>query len=158
MGLVPDLWFEDFAVGQRFATRGATLSEAQILDFALQWDPQPFHIDKLAAARSPYGGLIASGFQTLLVAFRLLYQERIINAASMGAPGIDEMRWHLPVRPDDTIRVEGEVVEVRASRTRPDRGTVTILYSVFNQHGQRVMSFRVPHMLRRRPAEGTAGD
>lgn len=158
MGLVPDLWFEDFAVGQRFATRGATLSEGQILDFALQWDPQPFHIDKLAAARGPYGGLIASGFQTLCVAFRLLYQERVINAASMGAPGIDEMRWHLPVRPDDTIRVEGEVVEVRPSKSRPDRGTVTIAYSVFNQHGDLVMSFRVPHMMRRRPADGTARD
>lgn len=158
MALVKDLWFEDFAVGQRFQTRGATLSEAQILDFALQWDPQPFHIDKLAAARSPYGGLIASGFQTLCVAFRLVYQERIINAASLGAPGIDEMRWHLPVRPDDTIRVEGEVVEVRPSRSRPDRGTVTIAYTVVNQHGDKVMSFRIPHILRCRPAEGTAED
>lgn len=151
MGLVPDLWFEDFAVGQRFTTRGATLSEAQILEFALQWDPQPFHLDKIAAARSPYGGLIASGFQTLLVAFRLLYQERVINAASLGAPGIDEMRWHVPVRPGDTLRVEGEVVEVRPSRSRADRGTVTIQYSVFNQHGEKVMSFRVPHLMRRRP-------
>lgn len=76
----------------------------------------------------------------------------------MGAPGIDEMRWHLPVRPDDTIRVEGEVVAVRASKSRPDRGTVTIACSVINQHGEQVMSFRIPHLLRRRPAAEAAGN
>ncbi len=150
-----DLWLEDFEVGRVFTTRGCTLSEAQILDFAWQHDPQPFHIDREAAATGPYGGLIASGFQTLLVAFRLFYQEKVVNAASMGSPGMDELRWLAPVRPDDTIRVRAEVLEVRPSRSRPDRGTAVIAYAVLNQRDETVMTFKVTHILRRRP-EGTA--
>lgn len=145
-----DLWFDDFTPGQRFRTAGATLSEGQILDFAWSHDPQPFHIDREAAAASPYGGIIASGFQTLLVSFRLIYQERIINAASLGSPGLDELRWSRPVRPGDTLKVEAEVVEVRASTSKPDRGLVTIAYTVLNQHGEAVMTYRALHLLGRR--------
>ncbi len=151
-----DLWLEDFTVGRVFETRGCTLSEAQILDFAWAHDPQPFHIDKEAAASGPYGGLIASGFQTLLVAFRLFYQEKVINAASMGSPGMDELRWLVPVRPGDTIRVRAEVLEMRPSRSRPDRGTAVLAYAVINQRGETVMTFKVTHILRRRP-EASAG-
>ena len=100
------LYFEDFTPGSCFRTRGATLTEAQIIDFAWANDPQPFHINKQAAAESPYGGIIASGFQTLIVAFRLFYAENIMNAASMGSPGMDELKWLDPVRPDDTLHVE----------------------------------------------------
>lgn len=146
-----DLWFDDFAMGQRFVTAGCTLSEAQILEFGWAHDPQPFHIDREAAAAGPFGGLIGSGFQTLLVAFRLVYQERIINAASLGSPGLDELRWPRPVRPGDTLRVEGEVVEVRPSRGKPDRGLVVIAYTVRNQHGDTVMVFRALHLLLRHP-------
>jgi acyl dehydratase len=149
--MVPDLHFEDFTVGQRFRTRGATLSEPQILQFGWEHDPQPFHIDVEAARDGPYGGIIASGFHTLLVTFRLIYQERIINAGSMGAGGMDELRWLQPVRPGDTITVEGEVIETRASSSRPDRGFVTIAYVVTNQRGEPVMSFKTPHIIRRRP-------
>ncbi len=144
-----DLWLDDFRPGQRFTTEGATLSEAQIMAFAFEWDPQPFHIDKPAAAQSAYGGIIASGFQTLLVAFRLILQARIFNAASMGSPGMDEIRWLRPVRPDDTLRVEAEVLEVRPSKSRPDRGMVRIAYTVTNQHGEAVMTFTVTHILKR---------
>ncbi len=147
-----DLWLDDFRPGQRFKTEGATLSEGQIMAFAFEWDPQPFHIDKLAAAESPYGGIIASGFHTLLVAFRLILQERIFNAASMGSPGMEEIRWLLPVRPDDTLHVEAEVLEVRPSKSRPDRGTARIAYAVSNQHGETVMTFTVTHILRRAAA------
>lgn len=144
-----ELWFDDFAVGQRFKTAGATLSEAQILEFGWAHDPQPFHIDREAAAASPFGGLIASGFQTLLVSFRLVYQEGIINAASLGSPGLDELRWPRPVRPGDTLRVEGEVVEIRPSRSKPDRGLIVIAYTVTNQAAEPVMTFRAMHLLRR---------
>ena len=147
-----DWWFEDFAVGQRFATAGCTLSEAQILDFAWTYDPQPIHIDREAAAAGPFGGLIGSGFQTLLVAFRLVYQERIINAASLGSPGLDEIRWPRAVRPGDTLRVAAEVVEVRPSRSKPDRGLVIIAYTVHNQDEDVVMTFRAMHLLRRNPS------
>jgi acyl dehydratase len=146
-----DLWFEDFTPGRRFATAGCTLSEGQILDFAWSHDPQPFHIDKVAAEASPYGGIIASGFQTLLVSFRLVYQERIINAASLGSPGLDELRWLRPVRPGDTLKVAAEVLDSRPSSTKPDRGLVTIAYTVSNQAGEAVMTYRALHLLRRRP-------
>ncbi len=149
--MVADRYFDDFAVGQRFATAGCTLSEAQILDFALQWDPQPFHLDKTFAEAGPYGGLIASGFQTLLVSFRLWHAAGVVNAASIGSPGMDELRWTAPVRPGDTLRVEAEVVETKPSRSKPDQGTAVIAYAVVNQHDARVMTYRAVHLLRRRP-------
>ena len=146
-----ELYFEDFTPGRCFRTRGATLTEAQIIDFAWANDPQPFHINKQAAAESPYGGIIASGFQTLIVAFRLFYAENIMNAASMGSSGMDELKWLAPVRPDDTLHVEAEVMESRPSRSKSDRGTVRIAYTVFNQRDETVMHFITNHIFRRRP-------
>ncbi len=145
-----DLYFEDFAVGRRFKTKGMTLSEAQILDFAFTYDPQPFHVDLEAAREGPYEGLIASGFQTLLVAFRLFYQEKVINACSMGSPGMDKLRWLKPVRPGDTLRVEAEVLSARASQSKPDRGLATLTYEVFNQRGEVVMTFEILHLFQKR--------
>ena len=152
-----DLFLDDFHPGQRFTTGGCTLSEAQILAFAWAHDPQPFHIARQAAAASPYGGIIASGFQTLLVAFRLFYQEGIMNAASLGSPGMDELRWLKPVRPDDTICCHALVQEVRPSASRPDRGTAVIAYAVLNQLEETVMTWRISHIFRRRPAVIAAG-
>ena len=146
-----ELYFEDFTPGRCFRTRGATLTEAQIIDFAWANDPHPFHINKQAAAESPYGGIIASGFQTLIVAFRLFYAENIMNAASMGSPGMDELKWLAPVRPDDTLHVEAEVMESRPSRSKSDRGTVRIAYTVLNQRDETVMRFITNHIFRRRP-------
>jgi len=150
--MAKDLWFEDFTVGRRFETRGATLSEAQILDFAWQWDPQPFHIDVEASADWGYGGLIASGFHTLCVAFRLVVQARIFTAASLGSPGVDKLRWLRPVRPGDTLRAELEVLEARPSQSKPDRGLVTMLYRVFNQRREEVMRLEAVQILRRAPS------
>ena len=152
------LWFEDFTPGRRFATRGATLSESQILDFAWSYDPQPFHIDKEAAKDWGYGGLIASGFQTLAVTFRLVYQERLFDACSLGSPGMDELRWLKPVRPGDTLRAEVIVLEARVSQSKPDRGIVTFQYETLNQAGEVVMRFRAPQLLRRRPSILTGDD
>ena len=150
------LYFEDFEAGQTFETRGKTLTEASIIDFAWAHDPQPFHIDAEAAKASPYGGLIASGFQTHLVAFRLVYQENIWNTASMGSPGIDELRWLKPVRPGDTLRVVMEVKETRPSGSRTDRGYVRMFYAVLNQADDCVMSYYATHILRTR-ADAEAG-
>lgn len=151
---VSSRFLDDFAVGERFVSRGATLSEGQILDFAWQWDPQPFHLDREAAEAWNYGGLIASGFQTLLVGFRLFYQENIWNGSSLGSPGMDEVRWLKPVRPNDTIHTEAEVLEVRPSSSKPDRGVLRMRYEIVNQQGDAVMSFVALQMLRRRPSEG----
>lgn len=146
-------YFDDFVIGETFASRGATLSESQILDFALAYDPQPFHLDKLAAADGPFEGLIASGFQTLALAFRIFYQANVINHCSLGSPGMDELRWLRPVRPDDTIRVEAVVKDKRPSRSRADRGTLLMDYTVKNQKDEAVMTFTAIHILQRR-AEG----
>ncbi len=143
-------YFEDFRVGERFVSPGVTLSESQILDFALKYDPQPFHLDKEAAAELPYGGLIASGFQTLALGFRMFYQANVINACSLGSPGLDELRWRAPVRPGDTLHTEAEVVAARESRSRPDRGTVNMAYEVKNQTGEAVMTFTAIHIFRKR--------
>lgn len=146
------LYFEDFTPGRKFKTRGKTLTEAQIIDFAWQWDPQPFHVDAQAAANSQFGGIIGSGFQTLLIAFRLWFQENIMNACSMGSPGLDEIRWLTPVRPGDTLHVEAEVTESRESSSKPDRGYTKIHYSVVNQKGEVVMTYLANHIFARHPA------
>ncbi|MEO1192113.1 MAG: MaoC family dehydratase [Pseudomonadota bacterium] len=148
-----DLYFDDFTVGRSFKTPGATLSESQILDFAFAYDPQPFHLDKVAAEDWNYGGLIASGLQTLCVAFRLFLQARIVSACSLGSPGMDEMRWHMPVRPGDTIHVVATVEQSKPSSSKPDRGLIHMRYQVFNQKDEVVMSWLAMQILRKRPAE-----
>lgn len=144
------LHFEDFTVGRVFRSAGCTLTEAEIVSFALTYDPQPFHIDKEAAKDTPFGGLIASGFQTLALGFRLFYQTGAIAACSLGGAGVDELRWTAPVRPGDTLKVEVEVVEQRPSQSRPDRGRVRMLYRLLNQQGDCVASWIAHHILARR--------
>ena len=145
-----ELYFDDFEPEQVFNSKGVTLSESQILDFALLYDPQPFHLDKEAAAEGPFNGLIASGFQTLALAFRIFYQANVVNACSMGSPGLDELRWVRPVRPGDTLKVRATVKEKRPSRSKPDRGTMIMDYEVLNQLGEVVMTFTAIHILARR--------
>src|SRR5690554_6457154 len=149
--MAQDLWFEDFTVGRRFRTRGVTLSEAQILDFAWQWDPQPFHIDLEASSRWGYSGLIASGFHTLCAAFRMVVQGSVLTAARLGSPGMCKIGWLRPVRPGDTNQTELEVIDARISKSKPDRGIVTMLYRVWNQRGEEVMRLEAVQILRRRP-------
>lgn len=144
-------YFEDFAVGERFASAGATVSEDEIVAFARDYDPQPFHLDPDAAARSHFGGVIASGFQTMALAFRLFYEDGAIAACSMGSPGMDKVRWHRPVRPGDTIRTEVEVRGLRPSDSRADRGYATLAYTVLNQDDEIVLSFTCTQILARRP-------
>jgi acyl dehydratase len=142
-------YLDDLTPGQRFTSPGLTLSEAEIIDFAWRYDPQPFHLDANAAADSPYGGLIASGFQSLAICFRLFIQSGILAESSMGSPGIDELRWLAPVRPGDTLHSEIEVLEVRPSASKPDRGIARLRYQAVNQRHEAVLSFVVMHLLRR---------
>ncbi|MBV9523137.1 MAG: MaoC family dehydratase [Alphaproteobacteria bacterium] len=146
-----DRFLEDFAIGQRFVSPGVTVSESMILDFALRYDPQPFHLDAEAAKETFFGGLIASGFQTLALGFRMLLQLDLFGASSMGSPGIDELRWPRPVRPGDTIHGELEVAETTPSRSKPDRGILKTAVRIVNQRGEDVMTFKGMHLLRRRP-------
>ena len=145
-----DRYLDDFEIGERFVTRGATLTESMIIDFGLRYDPQPFHIDMEAARQSNYGGLIASGFQTLALGFRLVLETGIFRASSMGSPGFDELRWLRPVRPGDTLHTELEVLEKKPSASKPDRGILRVLYRIKNQKQEEVLTFRSMHLLKRR--------
>jgi acyl dehydratase len=144
------MYFDDFAPGDELASPGATITEAQIIDFALTFDPQPFHLDASAAAASPFGGLIASGFHTLAITFRLFWQTGALNEGSIGSPGIDEVRWLRPVRPGDTLRVVGKVLETRRSTSKPDRGIVRVQYTTSNQHGETVLTLIGNQLMRTR--------
>lgn len=143
-------FLDDLTPGQRFTSPGLTLTEAEIIDFAWRYDPQPFHLDANAAANSPYGGLIASGFQSLAICFRLFIQSGVLAESSLGSPGIDELRWLAPVRPGDTLHSEIEVLEVRPSNSKPDRGIARLKYQAVNQRGEAVLGFIVNHLLRRK--------
>lgn len=150
-----DLYFEDFTVGREFRTDGVTVTEGQIIEFALTFDPQPFHLDVEAAKQSIYGGLIASGFQTIALTFRLFAQTRALAVGSLGSPGVDEIRWLRPVRPGDTLRATVQVVEQRPSSSKPDRGLVRMHWITINQRGEPVLTMTSMQLVRRRaPAAG----
>jgi acyl dehydratase len=151
-GRAMTLWFEDMPVGFRYESSWRSLGEDEIIAFARQWDPQPFHIDREAAAASAYGGIIASGFHTLLTAFALSYETGPWAEASMGASGMERLRFLRPVRPGDRLRVEAEVIAARPSSSRPDRGRTVFRYTVFNQDGVPVLDYEAEHLLKRRPA------
>jgi len=145
------MFFDDLPKGFAFETGSRSLSEAEILDFARQWDRQPFHTDPEAAKESDYGGLIASGFQTMMVAFDLVLEQRVWNEALMGSPGLENVRWLRPVRPGDSLSVKAEVASSTPSQSRDDRGRTGIMYRVLNQRSEVVMTYQIIHILKRRP-------
>ncbi|MBL8806253.1 MAG: MaoC family dehydratase [Rhodospirillales bacterium] len=148
-----DYYLDELKIGDRFESGGYTFTESSIVDFAFAYDPQPFHIDADAARRSNYGGLIASGFHTLSVAFRLLYQTGFIKAASMGGPGMDELRWTRPVMVGDTIRSVGEVRGIVPSKSKPDRGILKLHLTALNQRDEPVMTTTFIILVKRRRGE-----
>ena len=150
-----DFYFEDLQVGQRYTSAGITLTESSMVDFALSYDPQPIHIDAHSAAAGPFGGLIASGIQTLALACRLIQLTKPWVRTCLGSPGIDELRWLKPVRAGDTLHVVTEIRDVRPSRSRPGRGTVLLHHQVVNQDGDVVMTFTIPEMVACRAAAAT---
>lgn len=145
-------YYEDYTAGEVIRAPGYLLTEAAMLDWALLYDPQPIHMDPAAANRSIYGGLIGSGWQVAAIAFRLLVQAGLLGEASLGSPGIDELRWTLPVRPGDTIYPEAVIADMRVSGSKPDRGLVTVAYTVRNQRGEVVFTMRGIQIIRRRPS------
>ncbi|HEX2436944.1 MAG TPA: MaoC family dehydratase [Methylomirabilota bacterium] len=146
------LYFEDFPPGDVRESPARHLTHDEIVAFASQFDPQPFHLDDAAARRSIYGGLLASGWHTCAIYMRLMWETFLKDTASLGSPGVDEIRWVKPVRPGDTLRVRFTVIEAIPSRSKPDRGIVRSLSEVFNQRGEIVMTMRGLGMFARRPA------
>lgn len=144
------LYFDDLSVGQRFTSSSATIGAADIKAFAEVFDPQPFHIDDDDARSSLFGGLVASGWHTAALTMRLNANGGLPLAGGIiGAGG--EINWPRPTRPGDTLHVESEVLELAPSRSRPDRGTATMLSRTINQHGEVVQTFKARLIVPRRP-------
>ena len=144
-------YFEDFAEGDRVVTQGITLTDANIIDYGLRFDPQPIHIDKIAAEQGFYNGLIASGWQVAALAFRLFWQSGFIYGGSLGSPGVDELRWLKPVRPGDTLTAWVECADKVPSKSRPAMGVIHEHWTAVNQNGELVMTSKGVNMVRRRP-------
>jgi acyl dehydratase len=143
-------YWEDFKVGEVEQIGGKRVDKEEIIAFAKQYDPQPFHVDEAAAKQSMYGGLIASGWHTCAMVMRMMCDAYMLHSASLGSPGIDNLKWLKPVRPGDTISARRTTLETRTSKSKPDVGIVNNLWEVFNQDGEMVMSMQGYGMFRRR--------
>ena len=146
-----DRYFEDFKVGDRFVSGGMTMTEAGIIEFARQWDPQPFHVDVEFSKKWAYEGLIASGLHTMCATLKLWLELGVFKACSLGSPGLGETQFPRPVRPGDTIKVVTDIVELRVSGSKPDRGIGRIRQVTINQRGEPVMEQETTVFLKRRP-------
>lgn len=132
-------YLEDFAVGQKYGSGRLRIEAARIKSFAAEFDPQPFHTDEAAARDTFFGGLAASGWHTAAATMRLLVEGELKPAGGIVGAGFDEFRWPRPVRPDDELHLESEVLEVRPSKSRPDQGLIKVRTTTFNQNGEPVL-------------------
>lgn len=145
------LYLDDLAVGQRFMSGTYTVDAAEIVAFAKQYDPQPFHLDDAAARGSLFGGLAASGWHTAAITMRLQVETGLpLVGGIVGAGG--EFAWPAPTRPGDILRVESEILEIKPSRSRPDRGMVTVKSETRNQRDETVFALTARLVVPRRPA------
>jgi acyl dehydratase len=149
---MPLRYFEDFQTGQELPLKPHTVTRAEIVAFASEYDPQPFHLDESAGSDTLLGGLAASGWHTCALFMRMMYEGWLNESASMGAPGIDRLKWVRPVRPGDVLSGRSVVVDVRPSRSRPDRGFVHLRHEVVDARGDLVMLLEHPFMVTRRAA------
>ncbi|PKW27144.1 MaoC family dehydratase [Phycicoccus duodecadis] len=146
-----DRYFEDYRPGSTYEFGHVGVGEQEIIDFARRYDPQTIHDDPVLAAAGPFGGLIASGVQTLAVTMRMYVDHYVSHVASLASPGIDELRWPRPVRPGDRLRMRVAVQAARVSRTKPDRGLVHTAVTTLNQDDDPVMTFTAMNLFGRRP-------
>jgi acyl dehydratase len=153
---MPRLYFEDFVPGTVRTYGSRTLSRDELIAFATSFDPQPMHLDEVAAEKTLLGGLAASGWHTCALLMRMIADDFILDSAGMGAPGVDEVKWLRPVRAGDTLSVRETILEARPSRTRDDRGYVRFCFEVLNQHGEPVLEQTNSIIFGRRPGEAAA--
>lgn len=146
-------YFEELKIGDRFATATVTVTEADMIAFARQFDPQPFHLDAEAARGSVFGRFVASGWHTAALTMRLIVQGEVQPAGGMIGLGVEKVEWPQPVLPGDTLRAVSEIIELRPSRSRPDRGLVKIRTTTFNQRDESVQVMTSLQIVLRRPAE-----
>jgi len=145
-------YFEDFQVGDVVDLGSRMISQEEIIAFAQQYDPQPFHIDPVQARGSMFGGLAASGWHTCCLYMRLLVDNLLLDTDSMGSPGLEELRWLKPVRPGDTLHARLTVLESKPSRSRPEMGILRCRAEMVNQHDELVLSMVNAVFFGRRPA------
>lgn len=145
-------WYEDLALGMTFrSTEAVRISEAEIKEFAAKFDPQPFHLDEEAAQKTMFKGLAASGWHTAGIAMKLAIECRPFGPHPLIGLGVEGLRWMLPVRPNDLLRIEGEVVGMTPSRTKP-QGTVLVKWTLYNQNDEAVYTFTPIGFVPYRPA------
>jgi len=132
-------YLDDFAVGQTYGSGRLKIETDRIKSFAAEFDPQPFHLDEEAARQTMFGGLAASGWHTCCLFMRMIADGFVNNSASMGAPGVDEVKWLMPVRPGDDLKLRATVLDKRASKSRPDMGFVRFKFEMLNASGAVVM-------------------
>ncbi|MHA1568910.1 MAG: MaoC family dehydratase [Alphaproteobacteria bacterium] len=145
-------YFEDFSVGERFETDGLTITDADIIAFAMKYDPQPFHLDREAGKRSMFGGLAAAGMHTLCVTNRLVTGTRLFRACNLGGEGLDDVRFVAPVFEGDTLRATVEVTEAHPSASDPGRGRLRVKVTTVNQKDDVVMTLFADYLLACRAA------
>ena len=143
-------FWEDMAVGQVRDLGTISPSREEIIAFASQFDPQPFHLDDAAGAASVFGGLCASGWRTCAMAMRLMVMNFLQQTSSLGSPGLENIQWKKPVYPNDTLRLQTTVLETKPMGRRPDVGMTRNLWEMFNQHGDKVLHMEGWGMFRRR--------
>jgi acyl dehydratase len=150
----PGRCFEDYPVGAVFEGGPITVAEAEILDFARRYDPQPMHIDKAAAEAGQFGGLIASGWHTGALMMQLLEKHFVPKPGNLASPGLDELRWLRPVRPGDRLSLRAIVLSARLSRSKPGQGVVVSHVELLNQDGDAVMTLKPISLMRCRESAG----
>ena len=134
------IYFEDIQVGQKIQLGSISVTKKEIISFAKQYDPQPFHVNEEKAKESLFEGICASGWHTCSLFMKILYDGFLINAASLGSPGMDEIRWLKPLRPGDTMTGVGEVIKKKPSKSKPNIGSLIINYRVFNKRDELIMT------------------
>lgn len=144
------IYFEDLEVGAAYQTSRLTITEDSIIRFAFEWDPQPFHVDRLAAEASMFGGLIGSGLHTLMATYRLYYGHGLLKDTALAGIGMDELRFKSPLRPNDTIQATITILEKRPT-SKPDRGLARIGIETFNQDGVLLLSVVILALVACRP-------
>ena len=151
------LYWEDFPPGAVLDCGALSVDRDDVIDFARRYDPQPFHVDEAAAARTHFGGLVASGWHTAALAMRMMCDGYLRRAASLGSPGIDKLAWPAPVRPGDNLSMRMTVLSARPMRSKPHIGLVESRWEMFNQHGELVLDMRGWGMFGRRDAGAAPG-
>ena len=145
---IDDRFFEDYVPGACAAFGPIPVTEADIIEFAVRYDPQPIHVDPAAATAGPFGGLIASGWHTVGLVMRVLVERFLARGAALASPGVDELRWLKPVRPGDALQVRVTVLTATRSRSKPDRGLVRTSIEAVNQRGEVVMSMTAMNLFK----------